>query len=278
MRARSGRSRTRLRVRPRRCRPASCGAGIPPPRRVRPGLPERSAWGIARDGSSAAAPRGGDLRHRAAVPWHVDGLGDHSAHRRARDRSVKRLARDARSSIHHGVYCVPAAGLGSARRASATRRVKTSCGVLGTVDLDGRRRLDGRAILPGQRSSAIAYQTVDAVRAIESRPAAFRAHRAASRRRRDGQRVADAVPGRHPRGAGRGAGDRRDDRARGGLPGRCRDGAVDDRSRQPQLARAAPVRADDGRPISARRCCTTGGARSSERGAWESRRRLVRAP
>ena len=97
-----------------------------------------------------------------------------------------------------GVYFVPAlTGLGSPHWDPYAR---------GTIV--GLTRGTGRAHLARAALEAIAYQTVDAVRAMEAdrRRAADRAQ---GRRRRDGERLADAVPGRRARRPGRRARGRR---------------------------------------------------------------------
>ena len=89
-----------------------------------------------------------------------------------------------------GVYFVPAlTGLGSPHWDPDAR---------GTIV--GLTRGAGRAQLARATLEAIAYQTVDAVRAIEA-AGEQRAGRAARRRRRDHQRLADAVPGGRARRA-----------------------------------------------------------------------------
>ena len=119
------------------------------------------------------------------------------------------------ASLHSndGVYFVPAlTGLGSPHWDPHAR---------GTIV--GLTRGAGRAHLARATLEAIAYQTVDAVHAMQTgrRPAA---RRAARRRWREREPLADAVPGRRARRAGRAGREHRDDSARRGLPGggRCR--------------------------------------------------------
>ena len=120
-----------------------------------------------------------------------------------------------------GVYFVPAlTGLGSPHWDPYAR---------GTIV--GLTRGSGRAHLARAALEAIAYQTVDAVRAQEAASAATGWPSPQGRRRRRRQRLADAVPGRRPRRRGRRPRDRRDDRARRRLPGRDRDRGLDPRSR-----------------------------------------------
>ena len=123
----------------------------------------------------------------AAVQWLRDGLGIIDA-----ADETEALARSLDSN--DGVYFVPAlTGLGSPHWDPYAR---------GTIV--GLTRGTGRAHLARAALEAIAYQTVDAVRAMEA--ASGRAARGAEgRRRRGGQRLADAVPGRRPRRAGGGA-------------------------------------------------------------------------
>ena len=108
----------------------------------------------------------------AAVQWLRDGLG--IIERGGRDRGAGR----ARSTANDGVYFVPAlTGLGSPHWDPYAR---------GTIV--GLTRGTGRAHLARATLEAIAYQTVDAVRAMEA-AGARAADRAARRRRRDRQRA-----------------------------------------------------------------------------------------
>ena len=139
------------------------------------------------------------------MQWLRDGLG-------IIDEAAETEALAASLDGNDGVYFVPAlTGLGSPHWDPYAR---------GTIV--GLTRGSGRAHLARAALEAIAYQTVDAVRAQE----------AASGRRlevlkADGGAVAnalaDAVPGRRARRAGGRARDRRDDGARRRLPGRDRD-------------------------------------------------------
>ena len=141
----------------------------------------------------------------AAVQWLRDGLGII-----AEAAETEELA--ASLDSNDDVYFVPAlTGLGSPHWDPYAR---------GTIV--GLTRGTGRAHLARAALEAIAYQTVDAVRAQED--AAGRGDPVAQgRRRRRRQRLADAVPGRRARRAGDRARGARDDGARRRLPGRDRD-------------------------------------------------------
>ncbi len=149
----------------------------------------------------------------AAVQWLRDGLG-------IIDEAAETEALAASLDSNDGVYFVPAlTGLGSPHWDPYAR---------GTIV--GLTRGSGRAHLARAALEAIAYQTVDAVRAQEAasgeRLAVLKADGGAV-----ANALADAVPGRRPRRPGGGAGDRRDDRARRRLPGRDRDRASGPASR-----------------------------------------------
>ena len=117
----------------------------------------------------------------AAVQWLRDGLGII-----AEAAETEGLA--ASLDSNDDVYFVPAlTGLGSPHWDPYAR---------GTIV--GLTRGTGRAHLARAALEAIAYQTVDAVRAQE-RVAGEQLSRAARRRRRGRQPLADAVPGRRPR-------------------------------------------------------------------------------
>ena len=143
----------------------------------------------------------------AAVQWLRDGLG-------IIEEAAETEALAASLDSNDGVYFVPAlTGLGSPHWDPYAR---------GTIV--GLTRGSGRAHLARAALEAIAYQTVDAVRAQEAAPAS-----ALEELKADGGAVANGwlmqfqadvlgAPG------GR-AGDRRDDRARRRLPGRDRDRA-----------------------------------------------------
>ena len=138
----------------------------------------------------------------AAVQWLRDGLGIIEA-----ADETEELARSLDSN--DGVYFVPAlTGLGSPHWDPYAR---------GTIV--GLTRGNGRAHLARAALEAIAYQTVDAVRAMEA-ASGVRLEELKADGGAVGERLADAVPGRRARRAGGGAGDLRDDRARRGLPGR----------------------------------------------------------
>ena len=197
-RTRTGRARSCSRTpatRPRR-RPRGCSEP----------LPGGSATGSTYALEAAIFVTG------AAVQWLRDGLG-------IIDVAADTEALAASLDGNDGVYFVPAlTGLGSPHWDPYAR---------GTIV--GLTRGVGKAHLARAALEAIAYQTVDAVQAMEA-ACGNRADRAPRRRRRDRQRLADAVPGRRARRAGLPARDRRDDRARRRLPGRRRHRRLDDRS------------------------------------------------
>ena len=179
----------------------------------------RAAAGAAR-GCSPPSPGGSARRSTyaleasifvtgAAVQWLRDGLG-------IIDEAAETEALAASLDSNDGVYFVPAlTGLGSPHWDPYAR---------GTIV--GLTRGSGRAHLARAALEAIAYQTVDAVRAQEA-AAGERLDAAEGRRRRRRQPLADAVPGRRARRAGGGARGGRDDRARRRLPGRGGDRRLD---------------------------------------------------
>ena len=142
-----------------------------------------------------------------------------------------------------GVYFVPAlTGLGSPHWDPYAR---------GTIV--GLTRGSGRAHLARAALEAIAYQTVDAVRAQEAaageRLAALKADGGAV-----ANALADAVPGRRARRPGGRPRDRRDDRARRRLPGRDRDRRAGPRSRSGRCGARPPATSRRWARTSARRC------------------------
>ena len=117
----------------------------------------------------------------AAVQWLRDGLGIVAEAAETEGMAASLESND-------DVYFVPAlTGLGSPHWDPYAR---------GTIV--GLTRGTTRAHLARAALEGIAYQTVDAVRAQE-RVAGAAAQRAAGRRRRGRQPLADAVPGRRPR-------------------------------------------------------------------------------
>ena len=117
------------------------------------------------------------------MQWLRDGLG-------IIERAAETEALAQSLDSNDGVYFVPAlTGLGSPHWDPYAR---------GTIV--GLTRGVGRAHIARATLEAIAYQTVDAVRAMEARQR-HAADRAAGRRRRDRQRLAHAVPGRRARRA-----------------------------------------------------------------------------
>jgi glycerol kinase len=136
----------------------------------------------------------------AAVQWLRDALGII----RTADETEE-LARSLDSN--DGVYLVPAfTGLGSPHWDPYAR---------GTIV--GLTRGTGRAHLARAALEGMAYQTVDAVRAMEEASGVVLEELKADGGRREW--LADEVPGRRARGARGGAGGVRDDRARRRLPG-----------------------------------------------------------
>ncbi len=160
----------------------NAGGELPEPAE---GLLTTVAWGV--DGRVDYALEAAIFVTGAAVQWLRDGLG---IIRTAAE--TEELARSLDSN--DGVYLVPAfTGLGSPHWDPYAR---------GTML--GLTRGSGRAHLARAALEAMAYQTVDAVRAMEE-ASGRGARRAEGRRRRGGQRLADAVPGRRARRARGGA-------------------------------------------------------------------------
>ena len=161
----------------------------------------------------------------AAVQWLRDGLGVI-----ADAGETEALARSVEST--GGVHFVPAlTGLGSPYWDADARGL-----------ISGITRGTGRAEIARAALEAIAFQTADVV----SAHGAARA-RAPRRRRRHPERVAHAVPVRHPRDAGRSGGRQRDDRARRGRARRPGGrGLEGPRRGGGRLASRRPVRAADG--------------------------------
>ena len=175
------------------------------------GLLATVAWGLGDE--VAYALEASIFVTGAAVQWLRDGLG-------IIEEAAETEALAASLDSNDGVYFVPAlTGLGSPHWDPYAR---------GTIV--GLTRGSGRAHLARAALEAIAYQTVDAVRAQEA-AAGRAAGGAEGRRRRRRQPLADAVPGRRARRPGGRARDRRDDRARRRLPGRDRDRAAGAASR-----------------------------------------------
>ena len=230
----------------------------PPPHRRR-GRPSRStgllttvACGHRRDAPTYAL-EASIFVTGAAVQWLRDGLGIIA-------EAAETEALAASLDGNDGVYFVPAlTGLGSPHWDPYAR---------GTIV--GLTRGSGRAHLARAALEAIAYQTVDAVRAQEAaageRLAALKADGGAV-----ANALADAVPGRRPRRAGDRARGRRDDRARRRLPGRDRDRRLDAeqdvREMWREAARYEPEMDEDERE----RCLPDGAGRWSAPGAGPDR-------
>ena len=161
----------------------------------------------------------------AGIQWLRDGL-------KIIDNASDTEAMAASLDSNEGVYFVPAlTGLGSPHWDPYAR---------GTIV--GLTRGSSREHIARAALEAIAYQSVDAVRAqnaaLGGRLTELRADGGAT-----ANALADAVPGRHARRAGRRPRDRRHDRARRGLPGRRRDRHVDRGGRQVPVDRVGALRA-----------------------------------
>ena len=168
-----------------------------------PGLISTIAWSSASAGSRAYALEASIFVTGAAVQWLRDGLASSSAPRRPRRSPRRSRATTACTS------CPALTGLGSPHWDPYAR---------GTIV--GLTRGAGRAHL--RAGDARGDRLPDARRGPRDgggvRPAA---ERAAGRRRSQREHLADAVPGRRARRSRRGSRDRRDDSARGGVPGGC---------------------------------------------------------
>ena len=112
-------------------------------------------------------------------------------------------------------------------------------------DVRPHARRDRAAHIARAALEAIAFQSADVLAAMQ-KDAGITLTRAARRRRRDGQRPADAVPGRPARRAGRAAEGARDHGARRRLPRRARGRLLEGRGRRRrQLAGRPRLRAGD---------------------------------
>ena len=199
----------------------------PPP--VAEGLLNTVAWGV--DGRVDYASEASIFVTGAAVQWLRDGLGIIES-----AAETEELARSL--SSNDGVYLVPAfTGLGSPHWDPYAR---------GTIV--GLTRGAGRAHLARAALESMAYQTLDAVQAMEQ-ASGVEARGAEGRRRRGAQLLADALPGRHARRAGGGARDLRDDRSRRRLSRRRGHRSLERAGRARDVAPGSPLRAVDvGRP------------------------------
>ena len=214
--------------------------GDPPPVPP-PGLLATVAWSIGR--RTTYALEASIFVTGAGVQWLRDGLGIIENAAQTQELAASLEGND-------GVYFVPAlTGLGSPHWDPYAR---------GTIV--GLTRGTGRAHLARATLEAIAYQTVDAVRAIEAAGAQPLSTLKADGGR-DRQRLADAVPGRRARRPGRRAAGRRDDGARRGDARRRRRGGLDAGPRDRAVARGCALRAARSRPTSAGRCSQAGRAR-----------------
>ena len=225
------------------------------------------------------------LNTGAEAPEPADGPADHG---RLRDRRARPPTRSRPRSSSPAPRCSGCAtGSGSIDEAAETEALAASLegndGVyfvpaltgLGSPHWDpyargtivGLTRGSGRAHLARAALEAIAYQTVDAVRAQEA--AARRAAGGAQGRRRRGrQPLADAVPGRRARRR-RWSCPRSPRRPRSAPPtwpgSRPAPGAAEQVGGD--VARGGPLRAADGRGRARARCSPTGAGRSSARAA-----------
>ena len=182
-----------------------------------PGLLSTVAWGIG--GATTYALEASIFVTGAAVQWLRDGLG---VIEQASDTEALAASLDG----NDGVYFVPAlTGLGSphwdphARGTIVGLTRGTGASASGSRDAGGDRLPDGGCAASDERGVGGA------------------AARAARRRWRHRQRMADAVPGGCARRAGGGCGDCRDDRAWRRLSGRRRGRRVDRLRRARWLAR-----------------------------------------
>ena len=224
------------------------GSEAPEPRE---GLLTTVAWGLG-DGPVDYALEAAVFVTGAAVQWLRDGLGIIAD-------AAETEALAASLDSNDDVYFVPAlTGLGSPHWDPYAR---------GTIV--GLTRGTGRAHLARAALEAIAYQTVDAVRAQEAASG-----ESVPSLKADGGAVANAwlmqfqadvlgVAGDRPRGG-------RDDRARRRLPGRDRHRALERGAGARDVAGGGALRASDGASRSGRSCSAAGARRWSARapGAW----------
>ena len=242
---------------------ANAGTSVPP---AEEGLLATIAWQIGR--STTYAHEAAIFVTGAAVQWLRDGLG-------IIDEAAETEALAASLDSNDGVYFVPAlTGLGSPHWDPYAR---------GTIV--GLTRGSGRAHLARAALEAMAYQTVDAVRAMDRTGreplAELRADGAATVNRWLMQFQADVLgdPGRRGRGRG-------DDGVRRGAARGRRRGPAHARPRWPSWATSAPATSRACPTTSASRCWTAGTARSSVaaggrgkakvRFSWRSSRRRPR--
>ena len=215
------------------------------------GLLTTVAWGV--QGRVDYALEAAIFVTGAAVQWLRDALGviGEAAETEALARSL---------DGNDGVYLVPAfTGLGSPHWDPYAR---------GTIV--GLTRGTGTAHLARAALESIAYQTVDAVRAMES-AAGVRLEELKADGGAVENALADAVPGGHARGAGGGARGVRDHGARRRLPRR--------RGHRRRGPRRTCARCGARRPATSRRwartsatsCSTDGIARSSARARGRAR-------
>ena len=174
----------------------NAGFTVPEPPR---GLLATVAWGIGE--SRTYALEASIFVTGAAVQWLRDGL-------RIIERAEETETLAASLDGNDGVYFVPAlTGLGLAALGPLRAR-------------DDRRADAGRAAARTWRARRSRRSpTRRSTRSARWRRVRAAAERAAGRRRRQRQRLADAVPGRHAGRSGGAARDRRDDRARRRLSG-----------------------------------------------------------
>ena len=216
------------------------GTEVPEPRE---GILTTVAWGL--ESETDYALEAAVFVTGAAVQWLRDELG-------VIGDAAETEALAAGLDSNDGVYFVPAlTGLGSPHWDPYARGA-----------IVGLTRGTGRAQIARAALEAIAYQTVDAVRAEEA--ASRRAPRGAQGRRRRGREpLADAVPGRRPRRPGDRARDLGDDGARRRLPRGHRDGALGAGARSRRCGASRSATSPRWATTSASRCSPTGLARSS---------------
>ena len=215
----------------------------PPP--VPDGLLATVAWGLGEE--VAYALEASIFVTGAAVQWLRDGLGIIAE--AGETRGARRLARLQR------------------RRLLRPRPDRARLAALGPLRARHDRRPHPRQRpRPPGAGGAGGDRLRDRRRGARPGGGLRRAARAAARRRRrHRQPLADAVPGRRARGAGLGAGDRRDDRPRRRLPGRDRDRRSGRSSRWGRCGARPTATSRGWRRRSARSCWPTGSGRWSVR-------------
>ena len=225
------------------------------------GLITTVAWKLG-DAEPVYALEGSVAMAGALVQWLRDNLGiiDDAA-------EVEALARSVDGS--EGVVFVPAfSGLFAPYWRDDARGV-----------IVGLTRFANKGHIARAALEATAYQTYDLVEAMLADTGRRAARRAASRRRHDQERAADAVPGRHPRLPGGRPRRRRDHRDGRRVRRRAGDRIlVRARRAARQLRDLAALGARDGRRYARRRAGAAGAGESSERSGWPHRSPSVPVP